>query len=153
LFDIFRGGNVPMDTYLGKRTALIVEDDPRLLAEMTAFVQKILRFEVLAAYDYHGALAQLENHMPDVISIDLRLPRESGYELCEHIRRQPHFAKLPILVTGEDAFPEDMAHAEEAGANAFLEKPFSMVSFARNVSALLEGPKASRPGVRLLRLP
>ena len=59
---------------------------------------------------------------------------------------------IPVLVTSAQSFPEDMAHAEEAGANAFLGKPFSMRRLGAYVSLLLEGSKASRPGMRLLRL-
>ena len=136
-----------------KRTALIVEGDPQLLAEMIAYLERVLRFEVHAAEDYRGAIQQLASRTPDIVSVDLRLPRESGYELCEYIRRVPHLFNLPILVTGEEAIPQDLAYAEEVGANAFLEKPFSMASLARNFNALLEGPRTSGPGVRFLRLP
>jgi DNA-binding response OmpR family regulator len=138
---------------VGTRTALLVEDDPELLAAMVAYVKTMLRLDVHTAHDYLSAIHQLETHTPDIISVDLQLPRESGYELCEHIRSVARLARLPILVTGEEALPQAMAQAEEAGANAFLEKPFSMVSLVRNLSALLDRPKMSRPGFRLLRLP
>ena len=76
----------------------------------------------------------------------------SGYELCEYIRRQPTLIAMPILVSSERGFPEDMAHAEEAGANAFLKKPFPMTRLIKYVHALLDGPNASRPSVRRLRI-
>ena len=132
--------------------ALIVEDDPELLATMMAFMRKEMRFDPSGAYDYCGALIQLGHSTPDVVSIDLTLPRESGFELCEYIRRLPSSKDIPILVTGEAPFPEDMAHAEEAGANLFLEKPFGMRALDTNITALIEKPKLSRPGLRFLRL-
>jgi DNA-binding response OmpR family regulator len=94
----------------------------------------------------------LSAQKPDIACIDLSLPSESGYELCEYIRGQAHLIWLPILVTSERGFPEDMAHAEEAGANAFLKKPFTMQRLLKYVSALLDGPQTSRPSVRRLRL-
>jgi DNA-binding response OmpR family regulator len=97
-------------------------------------------------------LIQLGHCTPDVVSIDLTLPRESGFELCELIRRQPRLELTPILVTGEAPLPGDLAHAEEAGANLFLEKPFAMRDLANHVNALIERPKLSRPGLRFLRL-
>jgi DNA-binding response OmpR family regulator len=132
--------------------ALVVEDDPDLLAEMMRFLRDEMRFDPLGAYDYSGALIQLGHFVPDVVTIDLTLPRESGFELCEHIRRMPRSARVPILVTGEAPLPGDMAHAEEAGANLFLEKPFGMRELALHVTALIERPKVSRPGLRFLQL-
>jgi DNA-binding response OmpR family regulator len=130
---------------------LIVEDDLDLLTEMMRFMGT-MGFDPLGAHDYHGALGQLEKLAPDVVSIDLTLPRESGLQLCEHIRRLPTTRQIPILVTGEAPLPGDMAQAEEAGANLFLEKPFAMRDLAAHVTALLGRPKLSSPGLRFLRL-
>ncbi len=134
------------------RVALIVEDDPPLQRQMVTHLERF-GFRVVAALDFDTAVRHLMTVKPDVACIDLGLPRQSGYELCEHVRRQPHLEWTPILVTSERTFPEDMAHAEEAGANAFLKKPFTMARLLKYVRALLEGPQASRPSVCRLRLP
>jgi two-component system phosphate regulon response regulator PhoB len=131
---------------------LIVEDDPILLSQMIQFVRKELRMNPLGAEDYYRAILQLEQGPIDLASIDLRLPRESGYDLCVYLRAKPASKEIPILVTGEQAVPADLAQAEEAGANLFLEKPFSMRELAVHVAALIERPKLSRPGLRFLRL-
>lgn len=133
-----------------KRVVLVVEDDPSL--------QKILRrhlteldFEVRIAVDYHAAIRAFDEKKPDIACIDLTLPRESGYELCEYVRRTPELLNLPIIVLGDRGSPEEMAHAEEVGANAFLKKPFTVERLTKYVSTLLDGPNASRPSVRRLR--
>ncbi len=137
-----------------RRRALIVDDDPSLLHEMLTFLRDARGFEVLAAYDFRGALYELQTREPpDVACIDLVLPRESGYELCEYIRSHPLLGMLPIVVTGIGSAPVEMAQAEGVGANAFLKKPFPMALLATYIDVLLESPKTSRPGVRLLRLP
>lgn len=135
-----------------RRVALIVEDDPALQQPMRARLVD-MGFDVLSALDYQSAVKQLEGKKPDIVVVDLGLPRESGYELCEYIRKQAALFYVPILVISERSFPEDMAHAEEAGANAFLRKPFSMQRLAKYIEALLDGPHASRPSVRRLRIP
>jgi DNA-binding response OmpR family regulator len=135
-----------------KRIALVVEDDPRLQREMAKHLERA-KFDVRTAFDYDAAVEHLTSCKPDIACVDLGLPSESGYELCEHIRSQTHLMWLPVLVTSERSFPEDMAHAEEAGANAFLKKPFAMSQLLKYVSALLDGPATSQPGVRRLRLP
>jgi DNA-binding response OmpR family regulator len=136
---------------MAKRTALVVEDDPSLQAKMVVHLDNA-KFRVLAAFDFDGAVRHLAATKLHIVCVDLGLPSESGYELCEHIRRQPELLTLPILVTSERSFPEDMAHAEEAGANAFLKKPFSMRQLLKYVAALLDGPHGSRPSVRRLRV-
>ena len=101
--------------------------------------------------DYHGAVKLLERCRPDLVCLDIALPRESGLELCEHIRKNQLFAFVPILVMSDRCLPEDMANAEEAGANAFLKKPFKRDKLLKYVSWLLDGPYVSRPSVRRLR--
>jgi DNA-binding response OmpR family regulator len=135
----------------GRRLALVVEDDPTLQRAMLAELEAA-RFDVLAAYDYDTAVRHLTKNKPQLVCVDLGLPSASGYEVCEHIRRQPELLSVPILVTSERGFPEDMAHAEEAGANAFLKKPFTMKRLMKYITALLDGPSTSRPSIRRLRI-
>jgi DNA-binding response OmpR family regulator len=130
---------------------LVVEDDPSLQGEMARHLERA-GYDVLTAFDYATAVRHLTCSSPQVACIDLGLPNESGYELCEHIRSRPALATLPVLMMGEQSFPEDMAHAEEAGANAFLKKPFAMKRLLLYVSALLDGSPVSRPNVRTLQL-
>jgi two-component system chemotaxis response regulator CheY len=131
---------------------LVVEDNPTLQQAMNKSLTE-LGFDVLTALNYQSATRQLEASVPSVVCVDLGLPNESGYELCEHIRTKPALNAVPILVMSERGFPEDMAHAEEAGANAFLKKPFSMPRLAKYITALLDGAHVSRPSVRRLRVP
>jgi DNA-binding response OmpR family regulator len=133
------------------RTILVVEDDPVLQRTMAKGLEDA-KFIVKTALDYETAVGILKTLRPSLACIDLALPRQSGYELCEYIRKQPELIYVPIVVTSDRAFPEDMAHAEEAGANAFLKKPFAPDKLTKYVFALLDGPNSSRPSVRRLRL-
>ncbi len=133
-----------------KRVVVVVEDHPtqreairRCLAEKN--------FHVECASDYHGAIKVLEDCVPDLMCVDMTLPRESGLELCEYIRTDPRLRFVPILVISDRSSPEDMANAEDAGANAFLKKPFTRDKLLKYVMVLLDGPHASSPSVRRLR--
>jgi DNA-binding response OmpR family regulator len=133
-----------------KRTILLVEDNP---PEREA-IRRVLvgqEFRVDATADYHGAVTLLADRVPNLVCVDLTLPRESGLDLCEHIRQDARLRVVPILVMSERSSPEDMANAEYAGANAFLKKPFTRERLLKYVIALLDGPHASRPSVRRLR--
>ena len=133
------------------RVALVVEDDPALQGAMKRHLEA-MGLRVVVSFDYRKAVSHLTALTPDVVSVDLGLPAESGYELCEYVRSQPALAGVPILVTSDRSFPDDMARAEEAGANAFLLKPFSMTQLEAAIKMLLaDAPAASRPWVRRLR--
>lgn len=134
----------------GKRTILLVEDHP---PEREA-IRRILvgqDFHVDATPDYHGAVTFLRRSIPSLVCLDLTLPRESGFELCEYIRGDVRLSFTPVLVISDRSSPEDMAHAEYVGANAFLKKPFTRDKLLKYVITLLDGPHASRPSVRRLR--
>jgi DNA-binding response OmpR family regulator len=133
-----------------QRVVLVVEDNP---SERDA-VQRILQsnnFHVEIATDYHSAVKFMATSVPNLICLDLTLPRESGFEVCEHMQRDMRLRFVPILVMSDRASPEDMAQAEQVGANAFLKKPFTAAKLLKYVNTLLDGPHASRPSVRRLR--
>ncbi len=136
-----------MDTL--KRIVVLVEDHP---TQREAIRRCLLEnnFQVEATSDYHGAVKVLDTCVPDLVCLDLTLPRESGFDLCEHIRKDSRLRFVPVLVMSDRSSPEDMAHAEEVGANAFLKKPFTRDRLMKYVSVLLDGPHASRPSVRRL---
>jgi DNA-binding response OmpR family regulator len=133
-----------------KRTVVLVEDHPveREIVRQALVDQD---FRVESAADYHGAIGALSKLVPHLVCLNLTLPRESGFELCEYIRNESRLRFVPILVMSDRSSPEDMAHAEYAGANAFLKKPFTREKLIKYVTALLDGPHTSRPSVRRLR--
>jgi DNA-binding response OmpR family regulator len=131
---------------------LIVEDDPDLQESMVAELER-MNFDVLSALHYDAAIEQLTTApKPRLVCVDLELPTRSGYELCEYIRGPLGRASVPILVTSDSGFPEDMACAEEAGANAFLKKPFSMQAFTTYVETLLDRIPASEQALGRLEV-
>src|SRR5579859_5011783 len=94
-----------------KRTVVLVEDNP-VEREMIRRALVDQDFNVEVTSDYHGAVGHLTKHVPHLVCLDLVLPRESGFELCEYIRNEPRLRFVPILVVSDRSSPEDMAHAE-----------------------------------------
>ena len=109
---------------------------------------KSLDFDVVVATDAEAAIHELETRKPHLVCIDLLLPRDSGYEVCEFIRRTPRLFDVPILVMSERASAADRAYAEEAGADGFLPKPFSLNQFSEQVRALMAGDPLSMRRLR-----
>jgi DNA-binding response OmpR family regulator len=109
---------------------------------------KSLDFDVVVATDAETAIHELETRKPHLVCIDLLLPRDSGYEVCEFIRSTPRLFDVPILVMSERASAADRAYAEEAGADCFLPKPFSLNQFNEQVRALMAGDPLSMRRLR-----
>lgn len=133
---------------------LLVHDEPEFTdAVIEAFAD--LGMEVEVAVDVGEAVRCLLARAPDLVWVNLTLPRDSGYELCELIRGDESFQALPIVVMSDRHLPEDITYAEEAGANVFLTLPSpsrSLRALAAHLAPLFEGrAPESEPYVRPLR--
>ena len=120
----------------GERTLLLVDDDPDLRRVLREGLQAA-GYRVVEASDGRSALAKLGEVQPDAVLLDVILPEMSGYELCEQLRRSATFAGVPVVMFSARAFPEDRAHATEAGADAFFPKPVSLVKLLACARSLL----------------
>jgi CheY-like chemotaxis protein len=120
-------------------TVLLVEDNPRdVRLTQRAFVQASLPHDLRVVRDGDEALAYLQREgaykdpqaspRPDVILLDLNLPRMSGHEVLRRLKQDQRFRQMPIIVLTTSGRPDDVRLAYEAGANAYLLKP---VEFAR----------------------
>lgn len=116
--------------------ALIVDDEPDLARDLGRAFED-LGFEVRTAIDYDDAVMHIKAQAPAFLCINLSLPRGSGYDVCDFVRAFPACPGARVLVVSERCSPEDIAFAEEAGANAFLPKPFSMNVFRETVTRML----------------
>jgi CheY-like chemotaxis protein len=121
-----------------RKTVLVVEDNPDLRDAMVGQLCE-MGLDHCEAGDVRSAVEQLILRRPDLACLDLVLPELSGYELCEFIRRSPALRDVPILMMSGRSLPEDQALAEEAGASAYLPKPFTLEQFEWAVRELLGG--------------
>ncbi len=125
-----------------EKRVLVVHDDPAF----TAGLKKALGLAVDVAVDGRAAVAAIARNRPALVCVSLNLPRDSGYDLCEQIRTDRGLDQVPILVIGDRQSPEIIAYAEEAGANAFLARPFTLDLLARHVRTMLAIDPQARPG-------
>jgi len=129
------------------KMVLTVVADPAL-KQVVEKQLKALSFDVVPVSDAESAIGVLETKKPHLVLIDLRLPRDSGYEVCEFIRRTQRLRDVPILVMSERSSAADRAYAEEAGASGFLPKPFSLNQFTQQVKSLMAGDPLSMRRLR-----
>jgi DNA-binding response OmpR family regulator len=134
---------------MARRVVLVVEDEPLLRERVKVWLESE-KFDVRCASEYNSGLKAMD-HVPAIACVDLTLPRESGLDLVEAIRKSTKFNHVPIIVMSDRHSPEDMAEAERVGANAFLKKPFAKPLLLKYVRWILDGPHASSPSIRGLR--
>jgi two-component system chemotaxis response regulator CheY len=118
------------------QTVLVVEDDPALRKLVKGYLA-FMGFSVLEVGDGRSAMAKLNEHVPDLVCLDLMLPESSGYDVCEFIRKTENLKDIPVLMMSARTMPEDRAHAEELGVNGYLIKPFTRAEFTQHVREVL----------------
>jgi DNA-binding response OmpR family regulator len=110
----------------GERTpsVLVVDDDRRVL-ELIEIAYTTHGFRVLTAADGQEAMQKVLTERPDLLVLDVRLPRKSGLEVCELLRRDPQDAQLPIIMVSAAGETDARLKGFSAGADDYLPKPFS----------------------------
>lgn len=113
--------------------ALIVDDD-LVLADVLSFTLRRAGFQVVAAHDGQAALAMWRAESPDLIVLDLNLPKLDGLEVCQRIREQDDVPIIILSVRGED---DDVVRGLNLGADDYIAKPFSPRQLVARAQAVL----------------
>ena len=123
-------------------TLLIAEDDPLLMPLLKAtFRTSGLR--VLTAGTGTQALDTARAERPDLVLLDVGLPEMNGYEVCRAIKTDPETAAIRVVMLTARAGLADQRLADEAGADAYLTKPFSPAQLVASVQCLLRTERAT----------
>ena len=128
----------PMGTPMELNRVLIVDDDPAIRRVVSALLD-LDEYGLLEAADGQAALEVVKVERPDLVILDLTMPRLDGLRACQALRSDPDLAGTRVLVlTGRDQ-PDDKAAARDAGADAYLVKPFSSLALLDVVKRLTDG--------------
>jgi len=119
--------------------ALVVDDD-RVFADIVAFALRREGFQVIEAFDGLVALQRWIENQPDLIVLDVNLPKMDGFTVCQRIRKQ---ADTPIILLTVRDSDEDIIYGLEAGADVYMTKPFSPKQLVARARALLR--RSHRP--------
>lgn len=113
--------------------ALVVDDD-RVLADLVAFTLRREGFEVIQAYDGEAALRRWAETQPDIMMLDVNLPKLDGFTICRRIREQADTPIILLTVRGEE---DDIIRGLELGADDYISKPFSPRQLVARAQAIL----------------
>ena len=114
---------------------LIVDDDVAITEFMKALV-KMDGHEPTTVNDSMKAVEVAQSVNPDLITLDLMMPGLTGFELCELLHKDPKFANIPIVIVSARDDSESKQKAIEAGAMAYITKPFGVDDFIGKIKEL-----------------
>ena len=115
---------------------LIVDDEPNIVISLE-FLMKKEGFQIAVAGDGEEALAKVASFAPDLLLLDVMMPKKSGFEVCEALRADPANGALKIVMLTAKGRETEVAKGLAIGADAYVTKPFSTKDLVVRVKELL----------------
>jgi DNA-binding response OmpR family regulator len=119
------------------RRILIVDDEPNIVLSLE-FLMQHSGFEVAVARDGEDALAQMAAFRPDLVLLDIMLPKLNGYEVCQKLRENPDWAGVKVVMLSAKGRELEVSKGLALGADAYVTKPFSTRELIDQVRRLLD---------------
>lgn len=116
---------------------LLLVDDERDLVFYTKLFLEEQGYEVVEAYDGQQALELLQSHRPDLIILDVAMPRMTGWDVLAEIQQDPEKADIPVLMLTARAEDADKARGWELGVTWYQTKPFELDELAMIIERIL----------------
>lgn len=129
--------NLLSEQELGARPKVLVVDDNETNVELICMHLKPLNYDIYRAYDGDEALQKVQEVQPDLILLDLMMPKVSGYQVCKQLKDDPKTTLIPIIVITALRELDDKIKAMELGADDFLIKPFNKIELLTRIKSLL----------------
>ncbi|HYA11877.1 MAG TPA: response regulator [Thermodesulfovibrionales bacterium] len=121
---------------MSQKKILLVDDEVDLV-ETIRFSLENEGFTVLVSYDGEDALNQARKENPDLILLDLMLPKLDGYKVCRLLKFDERYKHIPILMLTAKTQEKDKLLGKETGANEYITKPFDMDKLLGKVKSYL----------------
>jgi CheY-like chemotaxis protein len=118
------------------RKVLIVDDDPFIRKLIATTLEDVAGFDLIQASDGAEAVDISAREHPELVFLDIDMPRLDGIEACAQIRQHPDTSNATIVMLTATSRTDNERRAEEAGADLFLTKPFSPLDLLRLVDQI-----------------
>ena len=127
-----------MTGHLAARPRVLVVDDSDVIRTLITVNLELEGFEVVTAVDGQDALDKVREVHPDVVTIDVKMPRLDGFDTVERMRADPRTQDLKIAMVTACAQVDDLRRGDEVGVDAYVTKPFDPTTLVRTVRDLVE---------------
>jgi len=115
---------------------LIADDEPNIVLSLE-FLMKREGFEVQVAVDGEAALQAIAAQVPDLILLDIMLPKKDGFDVCQQIRANPEWQAIKVVMLTAKGRDTEVSKGIALGADAYMTKPFSTRDLVAQVRQLL----------------
>ena len=119
------------------KNKILVVDDETDLVETVRFSLEMEGYDVLVSYNGENALNQARTENPDLILLDLMLPKLDGYKVCRLLKFDERYKHIPILMLTAKTQEKDKIIGKETGADEYITKPFEMDELMKKVKSYL----------------
>ena len=125
----------------GAASKVLVIDDSNTIRRSAEIFLKQAGHEVVLAEDGFDALAKLSDYQPDLVFCDILMPRLDGYQTCAIIKRNAHFANVPVVMLSSKDGVFDKARGRMVGSQEYLTKPFTKEQLLQAVQQFGAAPQ------------
>lgn len=125
-----------MESFLPQSTLLVVDDNPQNVELLLAFLEE-LPVKVFTAVDGIDALEKVEQYKPDLVLLDIMMPRMSGFEVCRKLKSDEKTRDIMVLMVTALNELGDVEEASECGTDDFVSKPVNKFELLTRVKSLL----------------
>lgn len=126
------------------RGKILVVDDNRNLVDVLKMELELRGHTVLTAYDGEEGEESIINNKPDLVILDIMMPKKNGYEVCRNVKRNVEFSKIPIILLTAKSTKDDIYWGYDCGADAYVTKPYETTELLRIVDQLLQDYKEGK---------
>jgi DNA-binding response OmpR family regulator len=121
----------------GNRKVLIADDEPNIVTSLEYLMTRS-GYEVRIARDGDEVLALVESFRPDVLLLDVMMPRRNGYEICQIMREHADWQKIKIVMLSAKGREAEVNKGLSLGADAYVTKPFSNRELIATIATLFD---------------
>lgn len=119
-----------------EKRILVVDDEPHVIKSLT-FVLKKEGYDVSSAANGEDAMIKISESKPDLLFLDVMMPRKNGYEVCQEVKSSPSLSDIYIIMLTAKGQEADREKGLNAGADEFMTKPFSPMVVVDKIKELL----------------
>ncbi len=105
-------------------TKILIVDDEKDIVETLSFMLEAKGFEIISAYDGEEGLKLAKEESPDLIILDVMMPKINGYKICRLLKYDAKYKNIPIIMVTARSQDTDKLIGEETGADEYITKPF-----------------------------
>jgi len=120
-----------------KKKILVVDDEREIVTNLCMALE-MKGYEALTAFDGQEALDVARKEMPDLVLLDIVMPKLNGYQVCRELKKSETTKSIPILMLTAKTQESDVFWGKETGADEYIKKPFDLADLLERIGVFLE---------------